>query len=367
MPLATLQIDGKPRKVLMQAPKNGFYYVIDRETGKLIGAEKLGRVTWAERIDFTTGRPVERPDIRYEKGPVTIYPGNLGLHNWTAMAFSPKTGLAYIPTMDSGGLYSDAGVDARRWRHAPGQFNSALGPNYGPEMSNSSASALVAWDPVAQREAWRVATPAPWNGGTLATAGGLVFQGQIDGQFNAYDAKSGRKLWSIDVGNAIIGAPISYSVGGRQFISVIAAPPAGALMQLDGANRYGWNYRVNKPQLISFELDGKGKLPAPGKPQAEKPLRDASFKVDAALAGEGAIVYYNCMPCHGADAVSLGSAPDLRASVVATSPEAFEQVVRKGSLVATGMPAYGELDERQLLALRHYLRSEANQARQGNP
>lgn len=362
MPLATLAIDGKPRKVIMQAPKNGFYYVIDRETGKLLSAEKLGRVTWAERIDLATGRPVEKAGIRYERDPVAIYPGNLGLHNWTAMAFSPKTGLAYIPTMDSGGVYGDAGVDARKWRHVPGQFNSALGGNYGPGMPNTAVSTLVAWDPVMQREAWRVPTPAPWNGGTLATAGGLVFQGQVDGQFNAYDAMSGRKLWSIDVGNAIIGAPISYSVGGRQYISVVAAPPAGALMQLDGSNHYGWNYRVHKPRLLTFMLDGKGRLPAGAARGAEKPLIDPSFKIDATLAGEGAIIYYNCMPCHGAEAVSLGSAPDLRASAVANSAAAFEQVVRKGSMVATGMPAYGELDDRQLLALRHYLRGEANRA-----
>ena len=92
----------------------------------------------AERIDLATGRPVEKAGIRYERDPVAIYPGNLGLHNWTAMAFSPKTGLAYIPTMDSGGVYGDAGVDARKWRHVPGQFNSALGPNYGPSVPNTA-------------------------------------------------------------------------------------------------------------------------------------------------------------------------------------------------------------------------------------
>ncbi|MEY4762948.1 MAG: hypothetical protein RLZZ200_2804 [Pseudomonadota bacterium] len=359
MPLATLTIGGRSRQVIMQAPKNGFFYVIDRESGKLLGAEKLGRVTWTDRIDLNTGRPVEKAGTRYEKGPVTVYPGNLGLHNWTAMAFSPKTGLAYIPTMDSGGIFSDAGIDSRKWRHVAGQFNSALGPNYGADMPNTSVSTLVAWDPVKQREAWRVPTPAPWNGGTLATAGGLVFQGQIDGSLNAYDATSGAKLWSWQLGNAVLSAPISYGIGDRQYLTVIAAPPAGAMMQLDGANRYGWNYRIHLPQLVTFELDGRARLPIIA-PQAEKPLQDPSFKVDGKLAAEGAIVYYNCMPCHGADAVSLGSAPDLRASAVPLSDRSFDDIVKRGALAARGMPAYPELDARQLASLRHYLRSQAN-------
>jgi quinohemoprotein ethanol dehydrogenase len=362
MPLATVTIEGKSHKVLMQAPKNGFFYVIDRETGKLLGAEKLGKVTWAARIDLKSGRPVEAPGIRYEKGPVALFPGNLGLHNWTAMAYSPKTGLAYLPTMESSGLYGDAGVDARTWKYAPGQFNSALGPNYGDGVDPTSKSALLAWDPIRQRAAWRVETPAPWNGGALATAGGLVFQGQIDGSFNAYDASTGRKVWSYAMGNAVLGAPISYRVGDRQYISVIIAPPAGALMQLDGANRYGWTYRGHPVRLVSFTLDGKGRLPATPKPEGEKPLVDRSVPVDAALAGEGTFVYYSCTPCHGGNAVSLGSAPDLRASAIPLSADAFAQVVRQGTMVARGMPAFPELDDHQLLALRHYLRGEADRA-----
>jgi len=362
MPLATLIIDGQPRKVLMQAPKNGFYYVIDRESGKLLSADKLGRVDWADRIDLATGRPVERAGIRYENGPALLYPGNLGLHSLTAMAFSPRTGLAYLSTMDSGGMYSDAGIDARAWRHAPLTINTALGPTYGPQMPNTSKTSLLAWDPVRQQAAWRIDTPSPWNGGTLATAGQLVFQGQIDGTFNAYDAKTGVKRWSMQVGNAVLAAPISYSVGDRQYISVIAAPPAGAMMQLDGANRYGWTYRGHPARLLTFALDGKGHVPAFPKPEGEKPLVDTAFKVDTTLAGEGAVVYYSCMPCHGADAISLGSAPDLRASVLANAPPAFAEILRKGTLVARGMPAFAELSDHQLLALRHYLRAEADRA-----
>jgi quinohemoprotein ethanol dehydrogenase len=365
IPLATLTIDGKPRKVLMQAPKNGFYYVIDRETGKLISAGKLGRVDWADHIDIATGRPVERADIRYEKGPVVMYPGTLGVHNLQAMAFSPLTGFAYLATMESGGLFSDAGIDARTWRHVPLGLNSGLGPLYGPQISNTSKTSLLAWDAVRQQVAWRIETPPPWNGGTLATAGGLVFHGQIDGLFTAYDAKTGAKRWSTQVGNAVLGAPISYSLGDRQYISVIAAPPTGSLMQLDGANRYGWTYRGHPARLVTFALDGKGELPAAPKPEGEKPLVDRAFEVDAKLAGEGAVVYRRCTTCHGPNAISLGSAPDLRASVMANTPAALAEVLRNGTLVSRGMPAFAEFDDHQLLALRHYLRAEANKAAAG--
>ena len=362
MPLATLAINGRPRKVLMQAPKNGFYYVIDRETGKLISAEKLGKVTWAERIDVASGRPVERADIRYQHGLTEMWPGNLGLHNWPPMSFSPRSGLVYIPTLESGGLFGDEGVDPRSWRHTPGAFNSALGPQYGEGVAPTAKTELLAWDPVRQRRVWSVPTPSPWNGGTLATAGGLVFQGHIDGTLNAYDALTGQKVWSYAVGNAVLGAPISYSVGDRQYIAVISAPPAGALAVLEGANAYGWRYRDHPARLLTFALDGKATLPALPKPGAEKPILDPAFKVDAALAGEGAIVYYNCLACHGSNGISMGSAPDLRASAIALSDTAFKAVVHEGTLVARGMPAYGELSDHQLLSLRHYLRSEANRA-----
>jgi quinohemoprotein ethanol dehydrogenase len=360
--LATVTIGGQPRKVLMQAPKNGFFYVIDRLTGKLISAAPLGKVTWAERIDLKTGRPVERPGIRYEKGASVIWPGNLGLHNWPPMAHSPLTGLTYIPTIESGSRMTDAGIDAQSWKSIPGQFNSALGSTYGDGVDASASSALLAWDPLRQRQAWKVKTPVPWNGGVLVTAGGLVFQGQIDGRLNAYDAATGRKVWSYAVGNAVLGAPIAYSVAGRQYVAVVSAPPAGSLFQLDGANPYGWRYRDHPVRLLSFTLDGDARLPSSPLPGPVQPLVDRALVANPALATEGMILYYACSPCHGGSVKSLGSAPDLRASALVRAADGFANVVRQGSLVANGMPQYAELSDAQLLALRHYIQSEANAA-----
>ena len=326
-----------------------------------------GKVTWADHIDLATGRPVEAPNIRYEHGASELWPGNLGLHNWPPMSFSPRTGLVYIPTIESGGRMSDEGIDAREWKSVPGQFNSGLGPNYGGGIEPTATTALLAWDPVHRRVVWRAATPVPWNGGTLATAGGLVFQGHIDGNFTAYDAVTGKQLWSYPVGNAILGAPISYRVGGRQYVSVVSAPPAGALVQLDGANSYGWSYRDHPARLLTFTLDGSAKIPALPRPAGEKPLHDPSFVVDAKLAATGSVLYYGCGACHGGAVRSMGSAPDLRASAVALSPEAFAKVVRGGTLTARGMPQFAELTDADLTALRHYIRAEADRATSASP
>jgi quinohemoprotein ethanol dehydrogenase len=213
-----------------------------------------------------------------------------------------------------------------------------------------------------QQAAWRIDTPTPWNGGVLATGGNLVFQGHIDGTLNAFDARSGQKLWSHFTGNAVLGAPISYRVRGRQYVSVVTGPPAGAMMQLQGANSWGWRYRDHPVRLVTYALDGNHALPPLPPPGPEVPLQDPGFTVDAARAAQGALVYFNCIACHGPDAVSLGSAPDLRASPMALSAEAWRAVVRDGSLRSRGMPGFPELDDDQLLALRHYLRSVSRTA-----
>jgi len=157
--MADLTIDGIKRPVLMQSPTNGFFYVLDRISGKLISAEKIGKVTWAERIDLTTGRPVEAQNIRYEDGPVTLWPGPWGAHNWQPMSYSPKTGLVYIPYMQVGGRYS---VDK----------NAAIGGTIMEPVvadQEDGKGKLIAWDPVAQKARWSVPHASMWNGGTLAT------------------------------------------------------------------------------------------------------------------------------------------------------------------------------------------------------
>ena len=341
--LATLPIDGRERKVILHAPKNGFFYVIDRESGKLISAEKYVKVTWAERIDLATGKPVELPGSRYEKGTSTVWPSNLGGHSWAPQSFNPATRLVYVPTLEVSATF--------------GGEQLVTYPDDPPP-----ASALEAWDPIHQRVAWSVKTPGVWNGGTLTTAGNLVFQGQGDGNFNAYAADSGTALWSFDAKMGISGAPITYSVQGRQYISVIAGW-GGSAPGFFGSQvgRYGWDPRRQHHRLLTFVLNGKGQLPVDVvAPTRVELIDDASVIVDNSKAQLGATVYArNCVACHGFDAIAGGYAPDLRASPVPLTADAFAAVVKNGGLVARGMPQFGEFSDTELEALRHYLRARA--------
>ncbi|MBA4355451.1 MAG: PQQ-dependent dehydrogenase, methanol/ethanol family, partial [Novosphingobium sp.] len=195
MALADLDVDGVRRHVLMTAPKNGFFYVIDRTNGKLISAKPFVKVTWAEGIDIATGRPIEVPDARYPDGKTfTMWPGPVGAHTWLPMAYSPVQRLAFIPAIEMATSYNDKGITPGTWVRAPGAaVDGAANPDFdvkdaGPPNATSS---LIAWDPVLQKMAWKVPTPGLWNGGVMATGGNLVFQGRIDGQFNAYAATTG--------------------------------------------------------------------------------------------------------------------------------------------------------------------------------
>jgi quinohemoprotein ethanol dehydrogenase len=363
--LATLRIAGKPRPVILHAPKNGFFYVIDRETGKLISAEKFARVTWAERIDLTTGRPVETPNARYPAGETLIWPGPAGAHNWQPMSFNPNTGLVYIPVMELPGLYSDKGIDRVHWK-APPNIEFATGVTYenADAPMNAGSSALVAWDPVRQKAVWRVPTPGLAGGGTATTAGNLVFQGQMDGKFNAYAADSGTLLWSFYAANGVLAPPISYSVGGKQYISVLTGVSGSPAAFGSPAAQFGWQARVNPKRLLTFALDGKAEVPASPRPARAVPLDDPQFKVDATLAERGKALFgqKTCLVCHGAGAVASGGAPDLRASPLVLSASAFAQVVRGGMLEAKGMPRFAELSDAELNSLMHYLRARARES-----
>jgi quinohemoprotein ethanol dehydrogenase len=364
--LATLTIEGAERKVLMQAPKNGFFYVIDRETGKLISAEKIGRATWAEGIDMKTGRPIDTPNNRYQDGPVVHWPGTYGTHNWQPMAFSPQSKLAYIPTIEQADLYSKEGIDPEQWGRTPNAWNSGLsGEARGLTIDTEQfGSYLQAWDPVTQKARWKIRTPGVVNGGTMATAGGLVFQGHVDGTFNAYDAENGTKLWTFAAGVSVLGAPISFLVDGEQYIAVLSGPPSGSpSATLTMQAKYGWRYRDHPPRLLVFKLGGEGVLPPTAEPGPAVPLRDDSFSVDPKKASAGAISFLNyCMGCHGVGAVASGGAPDLRASPAVLDASVFEAIVRGGVLAESGMPGVDFLDNGEVLNLRHYIRQQATSA-----
>jgi len=365
MELATLPIDGRPRKVLLHAPKNGFLYVLDRDTGQLISAEKIGKVTWAERIDLRTGRPVEYPGIRYEEKSILIWPGYYGMHNWQPMSYSPSERLVFVPTINMASYYNSVGVDPKTWTPTKNSWTTGLGDvglgGVAPKLPiEEFGSSLLAWDPVAQQEVWRVPTAGLWAGGTMTTAGGFVFQGQLDGTFNAYDTRSGKREWSFNAGVAVAAAPISFSVDGKQYITVLAGPSAGSAAALPGAVQFGWRYRDHPRRVLTFALNGRATLPTAPPPGPVAPLL-AGPPADPRLAKAGAQLFgSNCTTnCHGAGAVSGGGAPDLRASSIVLSTAAFAHVVHDGALVAGGMPRFEEFSAADLDALRNYIRSRA--------
>lgn len=363
MVLATLPIDGRLRKVLLHAPKNGFFYIIDRESGRLISAEKIAKVTWAERIDLATGRPVEAAGIRYESGEALIWPGPFGAHNWQPMAYNPEVGLAYIPVRDMPGYYNDKGIDPATYTNGPRSRNpNGINNSGGDIPANAGHSYLLAWDPLQQKEAWRAPTPGLWNGGVLATAGNLVFQGHAGGKLVAYAAHSGRELWSYDLGVGTIAPPISYEVGGRQYVSILAGWTGGTALLGSLSAQHGWIGREHPRRLLTFVLDGSARLPVSPPPERPTPVDDPDFVIDAAKAHRGAALFGKCSLCHGMGAVAGGYAPDLRASAVPLSAEAFQHIVRGDALLERGMPTFDELSDDDLEALRHYLRERARQS-----
>ncbi len=364
MVLADLTIKGKPVKALLHAPKNGFFYVIDRATGKLISAEKFGRVTWAEKVDLKTGRPVEAKGARYEDGEELIYPSAFGVHNWHAMSFNPDTGLVYIPTIDVPGMFSDKDIKPKLWDSPSFQFDPGVDLMRNDMPLKIDAGALIAWDPVKQQKVWEQKLPGVWNPGTLTTGGNLVFEGRTDGKLLAYRATDGIPLWSTDVGLGVSAPPITFEVDGKQYVALLTGW-GGAGVSMAGAitAQHGWAYGAQTRRLIVYALDGTTALPKSPPPQFAQALAQDDFKVDAMQAEQGSYLFLkNCVTCHGGGAVSGGYAPDLRASQAAVYDEAFKEIVVGGSRRQQGMPGFKELSDADLKAMQHYLRRQARKA-----
>jgi len=368
MELADLTIDGKPRKVVMSAPKNGFLYVIDRTNGQLISAEKIAHVTWASHIDLKTGRPVENPAARFPNGQeFEMWPSANGAHSWMPMAFSPKTRLLYLPKIERGMTVSDKGIDLKNWHPGPMM---GVAVNFGPNPPRpwDNSSALLAIDPATQKQRWKIDTIGGWNSGVLATGGNLVFHGQINGRLSAYAADSGKELWHFDAQNALLAAPITYRAGGKQYVTVIVGMGTGGGVFARALGGIAFDARSQKKRVLTFVLDGKGSLPSAPPPFILRPIADPSYKPDAALAAKGLPLFYvNCTLCHGWDAVAAGTAPDLRASPIPQSAEGFDSVVRGGALRENSMPRFAQFTDEELAALRQFIRSRAADFRAGKP
>ncbi len=364
--LADLMIDGKLRRVAMHAPKNGFLYVIDRTNGELISAEKIAKVTWATHIDIKTGRPVEIPAARFPNGQdAEVWPTTTGAHSWMPMAFSLQTKLLYIPKVEQAMSYNDRGFDPKTWKPVPGTVGLSFGAAKPNPLLNTSA--LLAIDPATQKQIWKVDTLGGYNGGVLATAGNLVFQGQVNGRLSAYAANSGKELWHFPAQAAIMAAPISYRFAGKQYITVLVGMGTSAATDPALHGGVSIDNRTQKKRVLTFVLDGKAKLPPAPPPYVAKAQPDPGYKPDPALAAKGEVLFFNCISCHGWGAVAGGGAPDLRASPVPLSPEAFAGVVRGGALLPNGMPKFGELTDQDLAGLRQYIRDRAADLRSGKP
>jgi quinohemoprotein ethanol dehydrogenase len=365
--LADMSIDNQSRKVLMQASKNGFFYVLDRTDGKFISAKPFATVNWATGID-ANGRPIESPDARNTadpKKPFTALPGGLGAHTWKPMSFSPQTGLVYIPVNEAAFVYSDD----KNYKPQPIGLNTGYDFTIGSmpqgdgklktQILSGAKGFLRAWDPVAQKEVWSVEYPGLWNGGVLSTAGGLVFEGNAMGFFKAFDAKTGKELWSTSAQTGVIAAPMSYSVNGEQYIAVVAGWGGVFPLVAGDAGRKG-TMRVNNSRVLAYKIGGTLKLPEATPSADGKPI--PRIGSDADVAKGFRIFHAYCNACHGDSAVGGGTVPDLRWSPMATSAEAWKGVVIDGNRKHLGMVSFSPVITAQDAEyVRAYVTMRSNQ------
>ncbi len=378
--LAEVTLSGKPRKVVMQAAKNGFYYVIDRATGELLSANNFAVVTWARGIDPKSGRPLVDSSADYGKGPALVFPSESGAHSWQPMAYDPQRALTFIPTIESGNVLVE--TSKRRAGLVEGQFTSpafwpegydpkAMKSLYGdlPPLATlahglrnelSSRGFLRAWSVTEHRVVWESPTATNWDGGVMATASGLVFQGDANGYLNAYSADDGRKLAAVNLGSSMMAAPVTYRVNGTQYVAIVAGYGGGAVITgapfdpASAADRYG-----NDGRVIVLKLDGP---PPPLPPVYQAPAWPElpPRPQDAAEIAHGELLYNRyCARCH---VFGHSILPDLRR----LSPEKhgiFDAIVLGGAYATKGMASFSDvLKPADAHAIHAYVTDEAWQA-----
>ena len=359
MILADINIDGTPRKVILHAPKNGFFFVIDRTNGKFISAKNFVDVNWATGYD-ANGRPIEVPAARGD-APYDAIPGPFGAHNWHPMSYNPQTGLVYLPAQNVPlNLTPEKSVVQNA--PTPGKFGGTTGWNVGFVLNGEPPKApafgrLVAWDPVKQKEAWHVEYPAPWNGGTLTTAGNLVFQGTADGRFVAYDATTGKDLWETPTGTGVVAAASTYLIDGKQYVSVAVG----------WGGVFGISQRVTELQspgaVYTFAVDGKAPLPSFVKYQTEGLL--AGVKYDPKDVPDGTAIYVAaCATCHGVPGVDKGGNVRNLGYVSPDTITNLKDFVFKGPFRDQGMPDFtGKLTEADVVKIQAFIQGTADAIR----
>lgn len=357
--------DGADRRVVMQAPKNGFFYVIDAATGEFVAGNNYVPMNWATGLT-EDGRPIEVPEARYAESSYLQTPGPLGGHNWHPMAFNPDVGLAYIPAQEIPQAYAtDARFqdDSSKWN--TGADFAADVPQLIPSevfkfLRSGLKGRLIAWDPVANEARWTVEHEGPWNGGVLSTAGGVIFQGKLNGEFVAYNAASGEPLWAHDVKSGAASGPGTYEMDGEQYVTITTGWGSAYLLSAGGVAAPD-PVQPTVGKVVTFKLGATGTIP-----DVDVQLVEATPKVDEFGTEEqlaDGLVHYarNCLVCHGPFAVGAGVLPDLRWSAYTSSPEAWKGVVVDGNLQSIGMVSFADvLSEDEVEAIRAYVVQQAH-------
>ena len=361
--LADMEFDGTMRKVAIQAPKNGFLYILDRINGKLLSAKPFVDVTWASHVDMTTGRPVVNPEAEYWKTgkPALVMPSWMGGHNWHPMAFNPNNNVIYIPTQTSAFPYLaedeqtpsklavNLGVDTKA-------ANLPDDPKVIQAVKDATSGALLARDLRTGKDLWKVGYPGVWNGGVLATAGEIIFQGSATGYVNAYRADNGERLWRFNAQTGVVAPPVTYKIDGEQYIAVNAG--WGGIMPLmtgeltkDAAQQYPRNIS----RLLVFKLGASAKLPVDDRVALQ--MAPVTTQIDKDAAHKGFETYDRyCVVCHGGGGVGGGVVPDLRFSGISQSEEAWASVVLGGILESRGMVSFkSELDAGDAENIRQFI------------
>lgn len=336
--LADIDVDGETREVLMHAPKSGFFYVVDRNNCEFLSATPFVDVNWASGYD-ANGRPIVDPRARNPRERFDLMPSPYGAHNWHPMSYSPDTGLVYIPAQGVPFAFEQHGRDVWEFnQYAPGQIHSNLGWNLGWLVSNTPSSGtpfghLLAWDPVKKQAAWRQQYLSPWNGGTLATAGNLVFQGTADGRFLAYNATTGKNLWQVPVGSGVVAAPSTFEVDGTQYVSI--AVGWGGI--------YGHTSkhtdRLGPGRVYTFKVRGDQPMPHVASEKPAKLVSGVPYNKDDYAEGAG-IYIANCVFCHGVPAIMSGGVlPNLGYSDPETLAD-LATLLRTDAFAPLGMPSF---------------------------
>jgi alcohol dehydrogenase (cytochrome c)/quinohemoprotein ethanol dehydrogenase len=363
MTTVDLTIDGKQRHVILQPCKNGFFYILDAATGELLRADPFTEVNWANGVDMKTGRPRVNKNARYSAGkPWNLAPGVQGAHGWHANAYDPDTGLIYVPTQ----LAYFPMVEDPKYKPSTVGYN--LGIDFAaqftffekhPDAKRGFTGYLQAWDPVTGKAVWKGEHNDGPTGGALATAGGLVFHGGgASEEFRAYDAKTGEKLWSTKTQTAVIAAPITFEVDGKQYVAASV-----------GGNTLGGYYAPNYSRMLVFALGGTAQLP-PTKEFTPLPLDPPPSTASKAVIQAGHDKYAQiCAGCHGENGQTRGANfPDLTRTPLLHTQDGFDAVVLKGVLKDKGMASFASvLKPEDTAAIRAYITDRANEIKKNPP